>query len=206
MLHFILGKYRHARRQWSPKDHKKLFLEQGNIEEPITVGSSGSLSNLASDKSNVQIGKGFVTNSQITVFSKGKLKIGPYTYMGNSQIICANDIEIGSGCFFSERILIFDGNHHPLSARQRMLDAYDLGMKGITPNPYTDTCEYSSVKIEDAVWIGINAVITSGVVIGKGSIVGAGAVVTKDIPAWSVAVGNPARVIKTMPEEDLPSL
>jgi acetyltransferase-like isoleucine patch superfamily enzyme len=45
-------------------------------------------------------------------------------------------------------------------------------------------------------WIGANAVITAGVTIGKHSIIAAGAVVTKNIPPYSVAVGNPARVIK----------
>jgi acetyltransferase-like isoleucine patch superfamily enzyme len=52
------------------------------------------------------------------------------------------------------------------------------------------------IIVEDECWIGANAVITAGVTIGKHSVVAAGAVVTKDIPPFSVAVGNPARVIK----------
>jgi acetyltransferase-like isoleucine patch superfamily enzyme len=50
--------------------------------------------------------------------------------------------------------------------------------------------------IGDDCWIGANAVVTAGVTIGKHSVVAAGAVVTKDIPPYSVAVGNPCRVIK----------
>lgn len=45
-------------------------------------------------------------------------------------------------------------------------------------------------------WIGMGVVIVPGVTIGDGAVVGAGSVVSKDIPAWAVAVGNPARVIK----------
>ena len=54
----------------------------------------------------------------------------------------------------------------------------------------------SPVIIEDESWIGANTVITSGVHIGKHCVIGAGSVVTKDIPDYSVAVGNPAKVVK----------
>lgn len=54
-----------------------------------------------------------------------------------------------------------------------------------------------SVIIEDDVWIGRRVIILPGVTIGKGSVVGAGAVVSRSIPPFSVAVGNPAKVVKT---------
>lgn len=54
------------------------------------------------------------------------------------------------------------------------------------------------VIIEDNCWIGANAILLPGVTIGRCSVVGAGSVVTKDVPPYSVVVGSPARVIKTM--------
>jgi len=54
----------------------------------------------------------------------------------------------------------------------------------------------SPIKIENDVWIGANSVVLPGILIGKHSIIGAGSVVTKDVPSYSVAVGNPAKVIK----------
>ena len=60
------------------------------------------------------------------------------------------------------------------------------------------------IIIEDSVWIGGHAVISAGVTVGKNSIIGAGSVVTEDIPANSVAVGNPARVIRKINIEDKP--
>jgi acetyltransferase-like isoleucine patch superfamily enzyme len=54
----------------------------------------------------------------------------------------------------------------------------------------------AQIIIEDDAWIGANVVVVAGVTIGKHSIVAAGSIVTKDIPPFSVAVGNPARVLK----------
>lgn len=61
------------------------------------------------------------------------------------------------------------------------------------------------IRIEDDCWIGGGVTILPNVTIGRGSTVGAGAVVTKSIPPYSVALGAPARVVKTMPsvEEEM---
>lgn len=70
---------------------------------------------------------------------------------------------------------------------------------------YQDTCipmmdqgmaEYRPIIVDDDVWIGARAILLQGISIGKGSIIGAGAVVTRDVPPYSVVVGNPARVIR----------
>jgi acetyltransferase-like isoleucine patch superfamily enzyme len=53
-----------------------------------------------------------------------------------------------------------------------------------------------SIVVKDHAWIGGRSIILHGVTIGEGAIIGAGSVVTKDIPAWTIAVGNPARVVK----------
>jgi maltose O-acetyltransferase len=52
------------------------------------------------------------------------------------------------------------------------------------------------IVIDDDVWIGARVIILPGVHIGTGAVIGAGAVVTKDVPAYAVVGGNPARVIK----------
>jgi acetyltransferase-like isoleucine patch superfamily enzyme len=60
----------------------------------------------------------------------------------------------------------------------------------------------SPIIIEDDAWIGFNSIILKGVTIGKGSIVGAGSVVTKSVPPWTIVGGNPAKIIREIPENE----
>jgi len=57
------------------------------------------------------------------------------------------------------------------------------------------------IKINDNAWVGMNCIILKGVTIGEGAIVAAGSVVTKDVQAWTLVGGNPARILKEIPEE-----
>ena len=69
----------------------------------------------------------------------------------------------------------------------------------VDPQPRRDKLEAAEpIVIEDNVWLGGGAIILPGVRIGENSVIGAGAVVTKDVPRNSVAVGNPARVIRSI--------
>ena len=79
-----------------------------------------------------------------------------------------------------------------LLCHQRNLEQYEVG------KPVMD-CElvYKPIVINDGAHIGIGSIIMPGVTIGKGAVIGAGSVVTRDIPDYCVAVGAPAKVIKT---------
>ena len=103
----------------------------------------------------------------------------------NCTIIGVAKVKIGDNCQMAPNVAIYTAGHplHPV-ARNSM---YEYGI---------------SVTIGDNVWIGGNTVIMPGVHIGSNTVIGAGSVVTKDIPDWSVAVGNPCRVIKKITEED----
>ncbi|MCH7407958.1 acyltransferase [Belliella sp. DSM 111904] len=103
--------------------------------------------------------------------------IGPYSYIG-----CSGYIEIGDNVMMSPRVSIYAENHNFNDVDKPMID------QGVTR---------SFVKIEDDCWIAANSVILAGVTIGKGSIVAAGSVVTKDVPAYSIVGGNPAKIIKS---------
>ncbi|RYE53880.1 MAG: acyltransferase [Sphingobacteriales bacterium] len=96
-----------------------------------------------------------------------------------------NKISIGNNVLLASKVFISDHSHGDISkdAIQLAPSRRKLYSKG-------------TVIIEDNVWIGANASILAGVVIGKGAIIGANSVVTRDIPDFAIAFGNPARVIR----------
>ena len=116
------------------------------------------------------------------------LKIGDNSSIGdNSHISCINKICIGNNVRIGRKVFITDNSHG--SSRRCELD--------IAPNK-RDLSTRGEVTIEDNVWIGEMVCILPGIKIGKGTIIGANAVVTKDLPSYCVAVGNPAKVIKLL--------
>ena len=115
-------------------------------------------------------------------------------------------VKIGKGSKISRTVIIDDsrpdlveiGKYVWITAgvqilcHQRNLETYEIG-KPVMDNPLI----YGKVIIKNGAHIGIGAIIMPGVTIGEGAVIGAGAVVTSDIPPYSVAVGVPAKVIKT---------
>jgi maltose O-acetyltransferase len=73
----------------------------------------------------------------------------------------------------------------------------------LAPQPRRDKLEAASpIVIEDNVWLGGGVIVCPGVTIGKDSVVGAGSVVTRDVPPGVIAVGNPARVLRSIADDD----
>jgi len=112
-----------------------------------------------------------------------KLMIGKHCYFGfRLCILVAADVRIGDNVLMASDITIVSHNH------------------GINPEleiPYMDQpLETAEVTIGDNCWIGDKVIILGGATIGSGTIIGAGSIVTKSIPPLSIAVGNPARVVK----------
>lgn len=103
----------------------------------------------------------------------------------NCTIIDVAKVKIGDNCQLAPNVAIYTAGHpvHP-DTRNTL---YEYGKE---------------VTIGDNVWIGGNTVICPGVHIGNNVVIGAGSVVTKDIPDWVVACGNPCKVVRPITEED----
>jgi len=114
-----------------------------------------------------------------------ELIIGNNVGMSSPVIWCNKRIVIGDNVKIGANTIILDMDCHAHSFMDRR-------------NDITDWAEPQEIKIGNDVLIGMNTTILKGVTIGDRAIVGASSVVTKDIPADSVAVGNPARIIKTI--------
>jgi|GEM_PF-773630 len=122
-----------------------------------------------------QIGCG----SLVWVLEGGQVTLGGGGFTaGNNMIISKEKVEIGRDCQIAFGVTISDHDFHK---------TYTSGIQNTETAP---------VRIEDEVWIGMNATILKGVTIGKGAVVAAGAVVTRDVPAHSMAAGVPAVIIK----------
>ncbi|MCE7070264.1 acyltransferase [Dyadobacter sp. CY327] len=110
----------------------------------------------------------------------GEVRIGNNSLIGLGNVIIG-PITVGNNVILAQNIVASGLNHNYADIRQ------PIHQQGVSVAP---------IVIEDDCWIGANTVITAGVRIGKHCVIAAGAVVTKNIPPYSVAVGNPARVIK----------
>ena len=110
----------------------------------------------------------------------GDVIIGENSLVGIGNVIIG-PVTIGNNVILAQNVVVSGLNHE-----------YKDPDVPIVLQPVTK----SGIVIEDDCWIAANAVITAGVTIGRHSVVAAGAVVTKNIPQFSVAAGNPAKVIK----------
>jgi acetyltransferase-like isoleucine patch superfamily enzyme len=150
------------------------YIWMQNIEIPhntrdIEIGSFCSLD------------RGVILLSAGEPLSHPRIYIGSHTYINRNTFLDATlSISIGEHCAIGPSCYITDHDHG----------------SDLTFSPLEQPMVSKPTKIGDRVWIGANVTILKGVTIGNDAIVGAGSVVTKDVPAKSIAVGNPAKVIK----------
>ena len=116
-----------------------------------------------------------------------------------------SNIEVGKNCFINYNCVILDNAKVKMGDNCLLAPNVSIYTAGHTLYPDARSLGYEygiEITIGDNVWIGGNTVICPGVHIGSNVVVGAGSVVTKDIPDWSFAAGNPCQVIRKITEED----
>lgn len=153
-----------------------------------------------SDNSIVTIGHDcLIEGYLVTEKDDSRISIGNNVYIGGQTVLdCATSIEISDDVLVSYRCLIIDTDGHSIkySIRKFELSCYR-----------EKKCNWSSivsspVKILKGAWIGAHSIILKGVTIGEGAIIGAGSVVTRDVPAWTVVAGNPAKQVRKLEENE----
>lgn len=131
----------------------------------------------------------------ILSYNHGKVTINEWAKIGfGCTINCVNSITIGKDTAIANNVTIVDHNFHPVNPDDRRYMRHTKH-GSIERQPMFSV--NSPIVIGENVWIGSNVRICKGVTIGDNSVIGAGSIVTKSIPANCIAVGNPARVVKT---------
>jgi acetyltransferase-like isoleucine patch superfamily enzyme len=122
-------------------------------------------------------------------------EINSYTYLGKNCLV--QNTTIGKFCSIANEVLIGLGNH-PLNLQSTSPLFYrvknPLQLKLVKEN--LDVVEYKPIEIGNDVWIGTRSIIMDGVIIGHGAVIAANSVVTKNIPAYAIVGGVPAKIIK----------
>ncbi len=133
----------------------------------------------------LEVGAGvmFEPGVWLTAPDQARLRIGAGSFLNMGVMVAAMElVEIGEHCMFANGCFVTDGNHR-----------FDDPEK---PVPWQGFTTKGPTRIGANVWCGANVVVTSGVTIGERCVIGANSVVTTDIPAFSIAAGAPARVLK----------
>lgn len=149
--------------------------------------------------STIRVGGDSIVRAKVITEKDGaEISIGQRTYIGASTLVAACSIVIGDDVLISWGVTIVDHDSHSLEFAKR---SKDVERWYWVKKDWADV-ERASVIVGNKTWIGFGATLLKGVTLGEGAVVAACSVVTKDVPAWTLVAGNPARVIRMLKETD----
>ena len=172
---------------------KLVTMDVGSVLYPEAI-----IYNDCNNPSKIIVGKESHIQGELKIFKYGgEIKIGNNSYVGKESRIWSGDsVTVGNHVLISHGCNIIDTDSHELDSKERSLRYKDLIKNGPWENKGSILSK--PIVINDYVWISFNVTILKGVTIGKGAIIGANSVVTKDVPEYCLAVGNPAQIVKKL--------
>ncbi len=175
---------------------RRMLLDAKAVVHPMA-----SVQNIRKHRDAIRVGANTHLKGELLTFAHGgEISIGEYCFVGEqSHIWSAAHISIGDRVLISHNVNIFDSLTHPVNPRERHRHYRQIITSG---HPVSIDLGEAPVRIRNDVWIGCLSIVLGGVTIGEGAIVGAGSVVSKDVPPFTIVVGNPARVVRELgPDE-----
>jgi acetyltransferase-like isoleucine patch superfamily enzyme len=143
----------------------------------------------------LSVGEDSIVHAEISFEETGgKVQIGDRTFIGRSRLICYRSLVIGDDVIMSWGITIVDHDSHSIDWMDRRNDVREWG----AGRKNWERIAHAPVVVSDRAWIGFNVSVLKGVTIGEGAVIGACSVVTRDIPPYTLAAGNPARIIRAL--------
>jgi len=176
------------------------FDAAAKLGDGCRLGPRAWCVNGSGDPARIVLGPRVVCRGLLRVenFGAGRIEIGADSYIGDDCLLSAScGISIGDGVLMAHGVQLFDNDSHPLDAAARAADFAAVlcgGRRGSIAS--------APIRVGARAWIGFGAIVLKGVAIGEDSVVAAGSVVTRDVPAGTIAGGNPARVLKSL--DDVP--
>ena len=149
----------------------------------------------------LQIGDRSIVHANISFEDRGgDIRIGDRSFVGLANLTCYRRISIGDDVLVSWGVTMVDHDSHNLNWALRRNDVLEWAQE----RKDWSNVPHAPVVIADKAWIGFNVTVLKGVTIGEGAVVAACAVVTKDVPPYSLAAGNPAQVIRKLAPGETP--
>ncbi len=153
----------------------------------------------AKSDNGIEVGANSMLTSRVVYEKSGaQLRIGARTFVGLGLMSIAECVDIGDDVMVSWGATIVDHHSHSTRARERSHDV-EQWMRG---HKDWSGVKIAPVRIDNRAWLGFNVSVLPGVVVGEGAIIGACSLVTKSVPPWTVAAGNPARVLRELTADE----
>lgn len=167
------------------------------LDSGVTVGSNFSFKFQGSRRPQLKVGKNTHLDGRFVVRGDGYIEIGSHcSFRQDTYIGSVAGIAIEDHVFGAEGVFIVDNNNHPVDpGLRRSMTLTPMGSPAWSWT--TEGVAAAPIVIRQNVWLGRNCAVLKGVEVGMDCVVALGAIVTRTIPAGSVAAGNPARVVKS---------
>ena len=172
-----------------------------NVYVETSYGFAACLSEL---KDAVRIGEasGAYDRANFVVGPGGRVRVGDYTILNGTYIVCNREVVIGNHCLLAWGSVITDSwfgmtGCSPGQRRSVLVSASEDPFRRLH-----SPAEPKPVTVEDNVWVGFGAVVLPGVTLGRGCIVGSKTIISEDVPPYAVVVGDPPRLIRYLDPDD----
>jgi acetyltransferase-like isoleucine patch superfamily enzyme len=183
--------------------HPGTIPENAVVDETAYIETTYSFGLFRSElPAGLEFGRGAscYKSTMFDVGPRGRVKLGECALVHGARIICDAEILIGDYALISWNVVLMDSYRISLNTGERHNELELIPLRN--PRLASAKVEARPIRIERNVWIGFDACVLPGVTIGEGSVVGARSVVMENVPPFTIAAGNPARVIRSFTAEE----